>query len=95
MDNEKGSLLLPYVDGSHRSANIIVQPVEDQQVTISSSSDNSIIANYDSMTIHELKERLEATFISCKQLGKSALWVEVPMSQTHWETYLPGLTTKI
>ncbi len=88
MDNEKGSLLLPYVDGSHRSAKIIVPPIDEEQVTISSSSDRNTIANYDSMTIHEFKERLEATIISCKQLGKSALWVEVPMSQAR---YIEGM----
>ena len=65
------TLLLPYEDGSHGSAKIIVDMESD-------------LYNPGSLSIDDFKQRLEATIIACKELNKSALWLEVHMSQARY-----------
>lgn len=55
--------VLPYEDGSHGSAKIVI-PVD---------------AGDDKFDQDSFLPRLEATIASCRQLQKSSLWVEVPM----------------
>ncbi len=65
-------LLLPYEDGSHGAAKIIL------------SDDSESMDLYDSLSIHEFKDRLKATIVACKELKKKSLWLEVDMSKAHY-----------
>lgn len=77
----EATLLLPYEDGSHGSAKIIIDMESD-------------LYNPESLSIDDFQQRLEATIIACKELNKSALWLEVHMSQARYIqacTDIPGL----
>ena len=62
-------LLLPYEDGSHGAAKIIISNESPE---------------YETLSIDSFKRRLEATIIACKELKKSSLWVEVPISHARY-----------
>jgi ADP-ribose pyrophosphatase YjhB (NUDIX family) len=57
-------LILPYEDGTHGSAKIIIQESDE----------------FSDLDKKQFKDRLEATIEACRQLKKSAFWITVPMS---------------
>lgn len=59
--------VLPFEKGSHNSAKIVVPVAPD-----------NAIDPFDKRTF---RERLEATMTACQELGKSSLWMHVPMSR--------------
>jgi ADP-ribose pyrophosphatase YjhB (NUDIX family) len=59
--------VLPVEKGSHNSAKMSVPVVDD--------SDTGL---FDKKTF---RDRLEATVTACRELGRTSLWVEVPMSR--------------
>lgn len=63
--NESWSDVLPFSKSSHRSA----------KITIPAESDDDA---YVELTF---RTRLESTVIACRELGKSSIWVEVPMDR--------------
>jgi ADP-ribose pyrophosphatase YjhB (NUDIX family) len=64
-------LLLPYEDGSHGAAKII----------LSGDADSS---EYETLSIASFKHRLESTITACKELDKKSLWLEVPISKARY-----------
>ena len=64
MDDDDWSDILPFEQGSHGSAKISVQVETGEQDPFCSS---------------RFGERLRATVTACRELGKSSIWVEVPM----------------
>lgn len=73
------NLLLPYEDGSHNSAKV--------RVPRETTGDDSPFGK------DVFKSRLDATIASCRQLNKSSIWIDVPMSQGSLleELYTSGL----
>jgi hypothetical protein len=66
-DGSDFSDVLPFEKSSHNSAKVMVPGVDNVD---SISSDKSTF-----------RDRLEATVTACRKLGRSSLWVEVPMSR--------------
>lgn len=64
-------LLLPYEDGSHGAAKIILPGDADS-------------SEYETLSIASFKHRLESTITACKELDKKSLWLEVPISKARY-----------
>lgn len=64
--NESWSDVLPFSKSSHRSAKITIPAEPDDDDA------------YDESTF---RTRLESTIVACQELGKSSIWVEVPMAR--------------
>jgi hypothetical protein len=64
--NEEWSELLPFEKGSHNSAKIIIPAVPQDE---------------DPFPTSFFRTRLESTVAACRELGKSSLWVHVPMTR--------------
>jgi hypothetical protein len=66
LSNEEWSEVLPFEKGSHNSAKIIIPAVPQDADPFLSSL---------------FRARLESTVAACRELGKSSLWVHVPMTR--------------
>jgi hypothetical protein len=66
-DGSDFSDVLPFEKSSHNSAKVLVPVVDDVDSGF-----------FDKSTF---RDRLEATVTACRELGRSSLWVEVPMSR--------------
>jgi 8-oxo-dGTP pyrophosphatase MutT (NUDIX family) len=64
--------VLPLDKGSHNSARIVVPPVP---------SNDGAAERLDAFDKRSFRSRLESTLAMCREMGKSSLWVEVPMSR--------------
>jgi len=62
--------ILPFTDGSHRSARISIPGKEGADA-----------ATAEAFDLSSFGERLAATVTACRELGKSSIWVEVPMNR--------------
>ena len=62
-------LVLPYEEGPHGSAKIVLSQNEHL---------------YESLSIDTFKERLQSTVEVCKELKKKSLWLEVPISKARF-----------
>lgn len=71
---EDSVLVLPYQDGSHGSAKIVISTDDD---LYNSSSPNAL-------SVSSFQDRLRVTISALKQLRKSSLWIEVPMSHARY-----------
>lgn len=69
-------LTLPYEDHSHNSVKIALL----ESVDI-----------YKNMTVDQFQERLHATILSCKQLGKSSIWIDVSMANGRFLEAMNGI----
>lgn len=66
--NEKWDDILPLSDGSHKSSTIVIPDVLPH-------------GNGDPFSSEGFSRRLEATITACRQLNRTSLWIEVPMSK--------------
>ena len=64
--------ILPFQKNSHNSIKIVVPSDEEE----TSSSDDDLFCNAE--TFHT---KLEATIVTAEQLGKTAIWLTIPMSK--------------
>jgi len=82
---DQGLPLLPYRDGSHGSAKIILS---DDETGLYGKDENN------ALSIEDFRHHLHATIVACKELNKKSLWIQVPMSQARYIeacTDIPGL----
>lgn len=83
MEDFGDRLLLPYEDAPHSAAKIIIPENE-------SSNGNWDLYNDDDgnrkrkLSLESFQKRLEATILTCKQLHKKSLWLEIPMSKARY-----------
>lgn len=76
---ETFSDVLPVEKGSHNSAKVTVPSFIDNDSDDNSDKDSGNgLAAFDKSTF---RDKLGATVTACRELGKSSLWVEVPMSR--------------
>jgi ADP-ribose pyrophosphatase len=81
-------LVLPYEDGSHGSAKIIISNdchLYSSDSSSSSSSQNNILS------VSDFRDRLQVTIHVLKQLHKTALWIEVPMDHARYIEACTGI----
>jgi len=67
--------VLPFEDGSHNSAKIVIPAAS----TAAAESENSKVA--DPFERSTFAQRIEATIATCRELHKSSIWIEVPMTR--------------
>ena len=70
-EKEDWSDLLPFAKGSHSSARI--------SIPVNTPGDNNDEDPFNKATF---QDRLQATVSACRELGKSSVWVEVPMARS-------------
>mmetsp|Transcript_31821 Transcript_31821/g.48805 ORF Transcript_31821/g.48805 Transcript_31821/m.48805 type:complete len:368 (+) Transcript_31821:125-1228(+) len=68
---EEWDAVLPFEDGSHNAAKIVIPPVVELEE--SSVPDPFLRSTF--------AQRMEATIATCRELHKSSIWIEVPMSR--------------
>lgn len=87
--NDQQGLLLPYRDGSHGSAKIILS---EDETGLYDKDMNSTTGT--TLSIEEFRHNLHATIAACTELNKKSLWIQIPMSQARYIeacTNIPGL----
>jgi ADP-ribose pyrophosphatase YjhB (NUDIX family) len=72
-------LVLPYEDGSHGSAKIVIS---DESNLFYSSDDSSSSQN--TLSVNDFREHLLVTIDVLKQLHKTSLWIEVSMKHARY-----------
>jgi hypothetical protein len=70
---------LPYVNHTHNSIKVTISPSSPPSTAASSSDDHDDDAAYDDPRI--FLKRLHTTISVARALGKSSLWMELPMSR--------------
>jgi len=79
-DNDDDSVIddfedvLPLREGSHNSTKIVVAPV-----ALEVDGEQEPVPSVDSFDKSTFRERLKSTIRACQELGKTSLWIEVPM----------------
>jgi 8-oxo-dGTP pyrophosphatase MutT (NUDIX family) len=67
--------------GSHNSARLVVPPRTKSR----QSSETAVVSGAVTEDVFDrsgFRSRLNATLVACREMGKSSLWVEVPMSRS-------------
>jgi len=75
-------LVLPYTDGSHGSAKIVIS----DECNLYNSNDSHHI-----LSISDFRDRLQVTINVLKQLHKTALWIEVSMNYARYIEACSGI----